>query len=311
MKIYDTIFSVFKPNNSSMIFKMRIRPVLTILLMLILILFLWQMTLILLTVNDLVRGIDTHSIDQQLNETNRNIPFRIHQMWKTTDLSSYPINNSHHIWKSFFPEYQIYLWTDEQIEKLILKNEYKYLYSIYKSFIYSIQRADLARLIILHSFGGIYADLDVYPHGTNLESLISKNVSFIIGKSSSDICLVNHFMISEKNSPILSYILQNIPKKSFFKQIYVLPYLEVFSTGSIYLTNIIRNIHDKRLIILSKDDLSQYIYHDAGRSWHLFDGYLINQIDAHPRRFIFVILIVFVICCIKFKKCLRISNQLR
>ncbi|CAF1481723.1 unnamed protein product [Adineta ricciae] len=269
------------------------------------------MILISFTIHDLLCGINTHSIDERFNDTSQTIPLIIHQMWKTNDLSSYPINNSQHVWKRFFPTYVINLWTDEQIEKLILKAEYEFLYPVYKSYLYSIQRADLARLIILHSHGGIYADLDVYPHGTNLEELLRQNVSFIIGRSSSDTCLVNHFMISQQNSSILSHILENIHKKSFFNQIYVLPYLEVFATGSIYLTNILRNYRDQRLLILSKDELSQYIYHDAGRSWHLFDGYIINRIDAHPKQFLVVILICFLICCVRWRKSCRIFHTKR
>ncbi|CAF1132610.1 unnamed protein product [Adineta steineri] len=277
--------------------------------------------LILLTVNDLLYGIDLRSFDKEdLNETNRKIPEIIHQMWKTTDLSTYPINNSHNKWKLFYPNYKFILWTDKQIEELILKNDYKYLYSIYKSYFYSIQRADLARLIILHSYGGIYADLDVYPQDTNLDKLILKNASFIIGRSSTDICLVNHFLISEKHSNILNSILRKIFQKSFFNQIYILPYLEVFSTGSIFLTNIIRNSiyfkslkENSKLIILSHNQLSNYIFHDAGRSWHLFDGYLINQIDAHPKIFFsfLTIFILFIFCFIRFNKFCKIKYRFK
>jgi mannosyltransferase OCH1-like enzyme len=267
----------------------------------ILILF-WQIILILRSVYDSLIGIDVLSFDNQLNET---IPRIIHQMWKTEDLSTYPINNSHLQWKIFYPDYKINLWTDKQIEQLILKNEYLHLYSTYKSYFYSIQRADLARLIILHSEGGIYVDLDVFPISENLENLRLKGASLIIPRSSSDNCLINHFLMSEKHSYLIKYILNEIHPKSYLNQIYILPYLEVFSTGSIFLTNIIRKRiylikqNKDRLIILSKNKLNQYINHDAGRSWHLFDGYLLNQIDTYPKLFFSFIFILF--CFIKFK----------
>jgi mannosyltransferase OCH1-like enzyme len=293
------------------------------LLYFILIIFVWQFVLIIKTIGDLFIGIrkssssSSSSSNLQLNEINSLIPRQIHQMWKTSNLLTYPINNSHSQWKQFYPNYSIRLWTDIDVEKLILKNEYIYLYEIYKSYSYSIQRADLARLIILHSEGGIYVDLDVFPSSLNLEYLRLLNVSLIIPQSSLNSCLINHFLISEKHSYILDYILHQINLIPFYKQIYILPYLQVFSTGSIFLTNVIRkrqnDFEDKRLLILSSEETSRYINHDAGRSWHLFDGYLINQIDAKPKRFLFTLLFFsFLIAIfIKYKKFLFILIKLR
>ncbi len=86
----------------------------------------------------------------------------------------------------------------------------------YKTYWYSIQRTDLARLIILHPQRGIYADLDVYPCETNVEELILTDGSFIIGRSSEDICSINHFLIHEKHSNIINSILHESLKKNRF-----------------------------------------------------------------------------------------------
>ncbi|CAF1539144.1 unnamed protein product [Adineta ricciae] len=74
-------------------------------------------------------------------------------MWKTVDLSLYPAKNSYHVWKKFFPSYE--------------------LYPVYKSYLYSIERTDLTRLIILHSFAEIYAEL------SNVVYLLTNFASFI------------------------------------------------------------------------------------------------------------------------------------
>ena len=295
---------------------MKYRIYLLLFFLIIILFLLWQLILISISIHDVSIGIESTPFNIKLNKTNHTIPRIIHQMWKTKDLSTYPIHTSNYQWKELYPNYKINLWTDKQIEELILRDEYKYLYSVYKSYTYGIQRADLARLIILHSEGGIYADLDVYPRSISIEELRLKNASLIIPRSSTDSCLINHFLMSEKHSDIINYTLHEIKSKTFFKQIYLLPYLEVFSTGSIFLTNIIRkrikliNPKDDRLIILSKDKLSHYIEHEAGRSWHLFDGYLINQIDAHPIKFsIFFIIVIF--CFIKFRKIFKIFTRLK
>ena len=74
---------------------MRIRIYLFWLIILIVILLLiWQLMLIMVTMNDLLGGIDLYSFDIELNKSKEIIPHEIHQMWKTNDLSTYPINNS-------------------------------------------------------------------------------------------------------------------------------------------------------------------------------------------------------------------------
>ena len=91
------------------------------------------------------------------------IPKIIHQTWKTDKLPDilekiykYNIN----INKDF--EYK--LWTDDytglNIDNFLLKN-YPKIYNIYSKINLGVQKSDLARLAILHYYGGIYIDLDI------------------------------------------------------------------------------------------------------------------------------------------------------
>jgi mannosyltransferase OCH1-like enzyme len=265
-------------------------------------------------------GIDYNSCDRNLfNKNSSSIPRLIHQMWKSKNLLTYPINNSHSEWKRFYPNYEIRLWTDEDLEKLVLKTEYEYLYSIYKSYFYSIQRADLARLIILHAYGGIYADLDVFPCSEQIENLRLSNVSLIIPRSTSSSSLINHFLVSQKSSDILDYILHEIVPMKFYQRIYILPYLEVFSTGSFFLTRVLRKYiqlsknKNHSLWILSESEVTNYVTHHTGRSWHLFDGFILNKIDQNPILFISfsTVLLLFLVCFIKYRTLIFKSHQLR
>jgi len=260
-----------------------------------LLLLLWQILLIFIAIKNNFIGIDFNSFNINFNKTNSSIPRIIHQMWKTDNLLTYPIENSHSKWKKLYPNYEIRLWTDEDLEELLDKNEYKYLKSIYKSYTYSIQRADLGRLIILHNEGGIYADLDVFPCSNKIENLRLSNVSLIIPRSFTGSSLINHFLISQKSSKILNYILHEMVPVKFYRRIYILPYLEVFSTGSLFLTRVINkylkllNNKDNNLWILSENEVTKYVNHHMGRSWHSFDGFILNQIDAKPKLFTFFI----------------------
>lgn len=58
------------------------------------------------------------------------------------------------------PDFVFKLWTDANIEDFLNTN-YKKLYEIYSNNILGVQKSDLARLAILHYYGGIYIDLDI------------------------------------------------------------------------------------------------------------------------------------------------------
>ncbi|UJR29772.1 hypothetical protein I4U23_017319 [Adineta vaga] len=265
--------------------------ILKFLIIILLIFLIWQIILIILTIKENFRKIEYNPCDYKenlLNQRNRTIPRIIHQMWKTKDLSTYPINNSQSEWIKYYPNYEIRLWTDKDIEELFLKSEYKHLSNVYYSYIYSIQRSDLARLIILHYSGGIYSDLDVFPCSKQVEKLILTNYSFIIPLSTTSSSVINHFLLSEKSSPILYYILEQVKPKRFYEKIILVPYLEVFSTGAFFLTRILNQyIHlstDSKtsLGILSDIDVTKYVTHEMGRSWHLIDGWILNLINDRP-----------------------------
>lgn len=267
----------------------KTRKYLLFVLVIVLIFLLWQIILIINSLKEIFIGIDSNQLIINKNSNVTIIPRIIHQMWKSRNLSTYPIAHSHLQWKSSYPNYEIRLWTDEDLNQLIETNEYNYLKDIYHSFQYSIERADLGRLIIIHNQGGIYVDLDVFPQNKSLENLLLSNRSLIIPRSFTGSNLINHFIIAEKSSKVLHYLLHQITKRRFYQKIYLSPYLEVFTQGSFFLTKVIRKYlqlspsNHNHVWILSEKELDKYIVHHIGRSWHLFDGFLLNQIDARPK----------------------------
>jgi len=287
--------------------------IISIIFMIILLLLLWQIILILIAIKDNFIGIKFNSFNVNVNKTNSTIPRIIHQMWKTDNLLTYPIENSHSEWKKLYPNYEIRLWTDEDLEILINKEEYKYLKSISESYPYSIQRADLFRLIVLHSEGGIYADLDVFPCSNQIEYLRLSNMSLIIPRSYTGSALINHFLIAQKSSIIIDFILHQMIQIKFYNRIYISPYLQVFSTGSLFLTRIINKyiqLCNNNLWILSEDEVKTYVNHHMGRSWHSFDGFIFNFIDEKPKLFILIIILIILIIFI-FKYRILISKFLK
>lgn len=57
------------------------------------------------------------------------------------------------------PDWDYRLWLDQDLENFLAK-DYPDLLELYLSFPTNVQRADLARYLLLHRFGGIYADMD-------------------------------------------------------------------------------------------------------------------------------------------------------
>lgn len=251
----------------------------------------WQSVLIVLTLIDLFIGISS-DLTFEMSRPSR-IPPLIHQMWKTSNLSTYPINTSNELWKSFYPDYKVRLWTDDDIQRLISSKNYSFLKRTFDSYSFNIQRADLARLLILYDQGGFYADLDVFPSSRrSIDEIRFSGASFVIPRSTTDKSLINHFLASESHSAILNFILHEVVEKKFYQRIFLLPYLEVFSTGSSFLTRVIRQWHRmnktdeerrRTLWIMSNNLVNTFILHDVGRSWHLFDGFLLNKIDYYFR----------------------------
>ena len=56
-----------------------------------------------------------------------------------------------------------HLWNAHELEALV-KQKYPQYWDMYRSVRYPIMRCDIGRLLILHAFGGLYADLDILPN---------------------------------------------------------------------------------------------------------------------------------------------------
>lgn len=111
------------------------------------------------------------------------IPRIVHQSWPTrhvpTALARYAQS-----WRTLLPRWQHTLHTDADNAKLV-GERYSWLLPAYNQMT-SIQQADTARLLYMHAYGGVYADLDMellQPLGPLLEHVVSrKRRSAILGQ---------------------------------------------------------------------------------------------------------------------------------
>ena len=69
-------------------------------------------------------------------------------------------------WKSYASQHmsQYKLWTADEVDTLIQKTAPEWLQLLYGTVRFPVQRVDVARFFILYLYGGLYADLDVFPN---------------------------------------------------------------------------------------------------------------------------------------------------
>lgn len=242
---------------------------------------------------------------------------KVHQLWKTNDLTTYANNeHSHHIWIKYLKPlgWEIKLWTDEMIDKIV-KDEYPFLWNLYKYQLKKgVMKADLARLLIVHREGGIYADLDAYPilgslfpsfieWEKELFSLINsstndveKPINAIFPKTSEGWIISNHAFYARKGDPFLFHCLQNAHR--FSNNPSWIPYLRVFyGTGPLFFYQMLKEYYKsqspftKPILLMSDKSFAKFIVHRAGRSWLEIDGIFLNWLVDRNYLLYFVILL--------------------
>ncbi|KAK6513022.1 hypothetical protein TWF506_009184 [Arthrobotrys conoides] len=219
------------------------------------------------------------------------VPNIIHQIWKTSNVSEYSDQPSHRSWQAVYQplNYTVKLWTDDGILDLI-RVKYPWLLSTYVNYPHNIQRADLARLVVVHAEGGVYADLDVYPRSVEeLQCFQRLGMQAIFAPTAGTMGVSNHFFMAEKESPFLRWALDEAKRRAGLNsnQI-VLPYLRVFwSTGPMMVTAAALQYaavrgENHRLAVIDDRFVRTLVGHAAGRSWHGADGQFLNFIgDYH------------------------------
>lgn len=102
-----------------------------------------------------------------------------HPMWKLCRES----------WEKNFSEFEMILWYDDDgvngIDKFVEEN-YPQYYSYYKELDHHIMQIDFARYLILHKYGGIYADMDVFCYQNFYDDLNINSLCLLEGCKEGD-----------------------------------------------------------------------------------------------------------------------------
>lgn len=216
------------------------------------------------------------------------IPRLVHQLWKTANASSYAAGASRDAWRAALEllNYTARLWTDD-VARLV-SARYAWLRPTLDGYARDIQRADVARLVVVHAEGGVYADLDVYPASAPAPACLRRlGLDAVFAPTAGARGLSNHFFLARRGAPVLQWALREARRRAAApSRRILLPYLCVFwSTGPLMLTAAVRSyaraVADPALGVLSEPLARAVVRHEAGRSWHGSDGCLLNYLGDH------------------------------
>ena len=87
------------------------------------------------------------------------IPRILHQTWKDQQVPE-KWHAYQRSWRAHHPDWQYRLWTDAD-NRALVEAHYSWFLPIYDAYRAEISRVDAARYMIMHRFGGVYADLDM------------------------------------------------------------------------------------------------------------------------------------------------------
>lgn len=94
----------------------------------------------------------------------------IHQSWKSATLPSGSIAAFCASWPRYHSGALHVLWTDEDNLRLVHRH-YPQHEELYRGLQLDVMRSDVARLMYLHQYGGLYADMDYEARADVFESL--------------------------------------------------------------------------------------------------------------------------------------------
>ena len=140
------------------------------------------------------------------------VPHVLHQTWKTKEVPQ-GLQKACKTWRNLQPTWRYRLWTDEANEALV-SSKYPWLLSVFGE-LSSIQRADIMRYLYMHSFGGVYADLDVtlvQPLRPLLARHRRLNASILIGQEP----LAHALLLERRPRQVSNAVLISIPGHPFW-----------------------------------------------------------------------------------------------
>jgi mannosyltransferase OCH1-like enzyme len=213
-----------------------------------------------------------------------------------------------------WPEH--YFWTDENADQFF-EEYYPWFMDTWNSYPSIVQRADALRYFVLHKFGGVFLDMDLFcrnpldPLISHLESITphqhrkhpqgrmyilaeSGHPHMLLAPKANPVGVSNGFIISSRGHPLLSQMITFLPRFNLF---FLLSYATVmFSTGCMYISShmqlFTRRQWGKNTVLvldgvenmLNGNVDTPLFRHLGTSSWHSSDAKFIRKIVGGVRK---------------------------
>ncbi|XP_052788019.1 uncharacterized protein LOC128222887 [Mya arenaria] len=212
-------------------------------------------------------------------------------------------------WRRMNPGYRYILWNETMVVNLI-NTSYPSVMPLYKRYknIW-LARADIARYVVVHFMGGVYADIDIEckrPMDLLLQEIGEKKVA--LNYSYNPFGIANDFFISSKHHEFMAHVIDGLAEADV---LYFTPYINtMFRTGPMYLLGRYLNyIHQDDIFILQKSQV--YISNDnKDTSVHGIDGRIIHIIWASIDSLQLISVIVMIVFIVRLNKLLSVRKKL-
>lgn len=205
-------------------------------------------------------------------------------MWKTDAIPA-RFSDAVASWRRFHPEWRYELWTHERMEAFV-REQYPSCLPLFLGYPDQIQRVDAVRYMILHHFGGMYADLDIEC----LRSFAPLRAHQVVLPKTKPVGYSNDLMLSVPGHPLFALLIERLAHSERWWGRWFIPrhFRVMLTTGPLHLTNTFRTFDSPELVHVLDESLysSQnrevaYVYHWPGNTWAHWDTHVFVFIQHH------------------------------
>ena len=110
---------------------------------------------------------------------------------------------------------QYKLWTADDVDTLIQLEAPERVLNLYKDVRFPVQRADIARFFILYHYGGLYADLDVFPNLEKFPLVPLGLCKMLAGRTKRKFCIPQwktELVVATKGNEVILDILNDMSR---------------------------------------------------------------------------------------------------
>jgi mannosyltransferase OCH1-like enzyme len=142
----------------------------------------------------------------------------IHQTWKDASTLTADMQLSISEWKRLHPHWTHLFWDDEDCD-LFMRTHHPDFYPTYSDLPRGVMKADLFRIAVLYTRGGMYADTDIIPNVTIDKSPLWAKAELIFASWEAN--QTNAFIVSKRcNNPLLLNVMNLIKERHDFCRYY-------------------------------------------------------------------------------------------